>query len=41
MRYQHATRDRDRAIADRLGALIRAVDDQPTEDAADVRSIGE
>jgi integrase len=41
MRYQHATRDRDRAIADRLGALMRAVDDQPTEDAADVRSIGE
>ena len=41
MRYQHATRNRDRAITDGLGALMRAVDNQPTEDGADVRSIGE
>ena len=29
MRYQHATADRDKALADRLGALFTAVE-QPT-----------
>ncbi len=29
LRYQHATRERDRAIADKLGALLRAVEAQP------------
>jgi hypothetical protein len=29
LRYQHATKERDRAIADKLGALLRAVDEQP------------
>ena len=35
LRYQHATRERDRAIADKLGALLRAVEAQP-EPAANV-----
>jgi hypothetical protein len=26
MRYQHATAERDRAISDRLGALLRVAD---------------
>jgi hypothetical protein len=29
LRYQHATRERDRAIADKHGALLRAVEVQP------------
>ena len=29
LRYQHATRERDRAIADKLGALLSAVEAQP------------
>ena len=29
LRYQHATRERDRTIADKLGALLRAVEPQP------------
>jgi integrase len=40
LRYQHATIDRDQAIADRLGALMQAVNQQPVEDAAEVRAIG-
>jgi hypothetical protein len=41
MRYQHATAERDRTIAESLGALMRAVDDQPIKDGHDLRSIGE
>lgn len=33
MRYQHATLERDREIADRLGALLRLADAQPTAPA--------
>jgi hypothetical protein len=40
LRYQHATTERDTAIADRHGALIRAVEQQPAADGAEVRSIG-
>jgi integrase len=29
LRYQHATRERDRAIADKLGALLRGAEAQP------------
>jgi hypothetical protein len=29
--YQHATRDRDRAIAEALGALVREVQQEPGE----------
>jgi integrase len=36
LRYQHATAERDSAIADRLGALMRAVEDA---DTVEVRSI--
>jgi len=39
MRYQHATAERDQAIADRLGALMRAVDQEPEPDVAAVHSI--
>jgi hypothetical protein len=35
LRYQHATRERDRAIADKLGALLRAVEAQ-SESASNV-----
>jgi hypothetical protein len=31
MIYQHATRDRDRAIAEALGALVREVRQEPGE----------
>jgi hypothetical protein len=31
MIYQHATRDRDRAIAQALGALVREVRQEPVE----------
>jgi hypothetical protein len=40
LRYQHAITERDTAIADRLGALMRAVEQQPVEVGAEVRSIG-
>jgi hypothetical protein len=40
LRYQHATTERDTAIADRLGALMRAAEQQPDADAAEFRSIG-
>jgi integrase len=33
LRYQHATEERDRAIADRLGELFRAVESAPDERA--------
>jgi hypothetical protein len=36
LRYQHATAERDSAIADHLGALMRAVEDA---DTVEVRSI--
>jgi integrase len=39
MRYQHATAERDQAIADRLGALMRAVEVEPEPAVAAVRSI--
>jgi len=29
MRYQHATKDRDRIIADALGAIANRFDDSP------------
>jgi hypothetical protein len=29
MRYQHATRDRDRTIADALGLIAKPVDEEP------------
>lgn len=34
LRYQHATAERDRAIADRLGALLRAEDDAKVANAS-------
>jgi integrase len=40
MRYQHATADRDKALADRLGALFTAVE-QPTTTPPPLRSIGD
>jgi len=39
LRYQHATQERDRAIADRLGALMRAATLEPDEPAAPVTRI--
>ena len=39
MRYQHATSERDRWIADKLGALMRAADSAPPEGGARVTSI--
>jgi integrase len=36
LRYQHATLERDTAIAERLGALLRAVDAAPDSDASGV-----
>ena len=36
LRYQHATLERDQAIAERLGALLRAVDAAPESDASAV-----
>ncbi|HLN15500.1 MAG TPA: site-specific integrase [Acidimicrobiales bacterium] len=36
MRYQHATTERDQAIAERLGALMRAAGEMPRPDAAPV-----
>jgi hypothetical protein len=38
LRYQHATTERDAAIADRLGVLMRAVDQ--ADPAPKVASIG-
>jgi len=38
MRYQHATQERDRAIADRLGALMRTT--EKGDNRADVIPIG-
>jgi integrase len=35
MIYQHATRDRDRAIAEALGALVRAVRQEPADTAGE------
>ena len=35
MRYQHATAERDRTIAENLGAFMRAIDDQPIKDGDD------
>ncbi len=35
MMYQHATRDRDRAIAQALGALVREVRPEPAEGPGD------
>jgi lambda repressor-like predicted transcriptional regulator len=29
MRYQHATKDRDRIIADALGAIAKPIDEPP------------
>ena len=40
LRYQHATTERDTAIADRLAALVRAAEGQPVEDGREARSIG-
>jgi hypothetical protein len=34
LRYQHATEERDRTIAERLGELLRAAYDVPDERAA-------
>ena len=34
LRYQHATEERDRAIAERLGELLRAVESAPDDRAA-------
>ena len=31
LRYQHATQERDRSIAGKLGALMRAAADEPEE----------
>jgi integrase len=39
MRYQHATAERDQGIADRLGALMRAVELEPEPEVAAVHSI--
>jgi len=36
MRYQHATAERDRALSDRLGALMRAVEAPPEEPKAEI-----
>ena len=40
LRYQHATLERDRAIADRLGALFGAAAEAPSEPVAEVTPIG-
>jgi integrase len=39
LRYQHATLERDRAIADRLGALMRAVEGNESESESNVVAI--
>jgi hypothetical protein len=36
LRYQHATLERDQAPAERLGALLRAVEVTPESDASGV-----
>jgi hypothetical protein len=41
MIYQHATRDRDRAIARALGELVREVRQEPAEAPEDQRERGE
>ena len=38
MIYQHATRDRDRAIAQTLGALVREVRQEPTDTLGESRN---
>ncbi len=40
LRYQHATKKRDRAIADRLGALMKAATAEPVEPGGTVLPIG-
>jgi integrase len=41
MRYQHATEERDRAIAEKLGALMRAAESSPEEGSAPKPITGE
>ncbi len=40
LRYQHATSERGREIADRLGVLMRAAQETEREQTADVHTIG-
>ena len=40
MRYQHATRERDKAISDKLGALFAAAEAQPAQARAVFGQIG-
>ena len=40
LRYQHATTERDAAIADRLGILMRAADPADQDPAPNVALIG-
>jgi len=41
MLYQPATRDRDRAIAEALGALVREVRHEPTDTPGEQQERGE
>jgi integrase len=40
LRYQHATQERDRSIAEKLGALMRAAADEPDEPGGSVVPMG-
>jgi hypothetical protein len=40
LRYQHATNEQGREIADRLGVLMRAAQTTDGESAAEVHTIG-